>query len=65
MSSDIENCPKCGAKVYHFWTYIGDIDYALCSRNSSVKVKPDGSVVNQPFVDKDDPNYFHCWGLDY
>ena len=44
---------------------MGDIDYALCSRNSSVKVKPDGSVVNKHDIQEDDPNYFYCWAMDY
>ncbi len=61
---DIKNCPNCGAPVHHFYTYIGDIDYAQCERNSSIVVKEDGSVVHLPFGNKDVPDFF-CWGEDY
>ena len=50
--------------MHHFYTYIGDIDYAQCERNSSIVVKEDGSVVHLPFGNKDVPDFF-CWGEDY
>lgn len=61
MSRDIKNCPKCGAPVHHFYTYIGDIDYAQCERNSNV-VFEDGRWVHKV---SGKASKFFCWGLDY
>jgi len=65
MSRDIVKCPECGAKVYHFYSAEFMIDYALCSRNSSIRTAEDGTVSQRVFEDPNDGTTFHCWGIDY